>query len=196
MGVGTVAEGNALVTNAGSGLEAGLRVGRRVHLAEVVGDGLVVGLGGLEGLEGKSAAGLSRDLALSLPLGNDGIVVRGRADDRGALVVLSSGTEEGDTANVDLLDSAGESAVGLGGLEDEGVEVADNKGDLVDAVVGEVGLVALDRTCEDTAVDRGVEGLDAAAEHLGRVGNRAHIPALSARCKDLRLTQSRGRSRG
>lgn len=195
MRVGTIAEGDALVANTGSSLEALLRVGRRVHLAEVVGDGLVVALGSLERLEGETTAGSSRDLTVRLPLGNDGVIVCRRADNRCPLVVLGSSTEESYTSDVDLLNRTCKSAVRLGGLHNKGVEVADDKGDLVDTVVGKVSLVGLDRTCEDTTVDSGVEGLYATAEHLGGVGDRRDIPSVSL-IVFAELTQSRGHSRG
>lgn len=180
MRVGAVTEGETLVADAGSGLELRLGVNRRVLLAEVVGDGTVVGGGLLEGLESKTTASGSGNLALSLDLLDNGVVVVGRADDRGPVVVLGRGTEESDTSNVDLLNGTGNGAVRLLGLEDEGVEVANNDGDLVDLVVGEVLQVRVDVAREDTTVDSGVERLDAATEDLGGVGDGRDIAAVSA----------------
>lgn len=177
MGVGTVAEGEALVSDTSGSLELGLRVDRSVLLAEVVGDGTVVGGGLLEGLEGKATAGSGGDLALSLDLLDDGVVVIGRADDRRPVVVLGRGTEESDTADVDLLNGASDGAVWLLGLEDEGVQVADNDRDLVNLVVGKVLQVRVDVARENTTVDSGVERLDTATEDLGGVGDRRDIAA-------------------
>jgi hypothetical protein len=59
-------------------------------------------------------------------------------------VVLGSCAEEGDAADVDLFDGSGEGAVRLGGLEDEGVQVADDEGDGRDLVGGQIGEVRVD----------------------------------------------------
>lgn len=180
MGVGAVAEGKALVADSGGGLEVRLGVDRSVLLAEVVRDGAVVSSGLLEGLEREAAAGGSGNLALSLDLLDDGVVVIGGADDRGPVVVLGRSAEKSDTANVNLLNGTRDRAVRLLGLEDEGVEVADNDRDLVDLVVGKVLQVRVDVTREDTTVNSGVERLNAAAEDLGSVGDGRDIAAMSA----------------
>lgn len=54
-------------------------------------------------------------------------------------MVLRCGAEEGYSADIDLFDGGGEGAVGFGGLEDEGVEVAHDEGDGGDRVGSEVG---------------------------------------------------------
>lgn len=177
MRVGTVAEGEALVSDTGGGAEVSLRVNRSVLLAEVVRDSAVVSSGLLESLERKAAAGGGRDLALSLNLLDDGVVVVRRANDRSPVVVLGSRAEESDTADVNLLNSAGDRAVRLLGLQNERVEVADNDGDLIDLVVGQVLQVRVDVARQDTAVDSGVKRLDATAEDLGGVGDRRNIAA-------------------
>ena len=84
MGVGAVAEGELL----GAG---------GILLAEVVGDGLVV-LGGLvEGLEGELLASLVRDLVVLLELSNNSGIVLGVREDADTDVVLGSSTEKGDS---------------------------------------------------------------------------------------------------
>ena len=148
--VGTVSQRQALVSDTGSGLALGRGVQARVLLTEVVADGLVVRRSLLERLQGESSSGLLGDGALGLELGDDRVVVGRRADDGRSAVVLGSGSEESDTTDVNLLDGAGEGAVGLLRLQDEGVQVANDQGDGGDAVGLEVGEVGGDIPGEDS----------------------------------------------
>lgn len=144
VGVRAVPQRQSLVTHTRSRLHLLGGVVRGVHLAEVVCDGLVVALGALERLESEPPPGLLGDLPLLLPLGEDRVVVGRAGDDGHAGVVLGSCAEEGDAADVDLFDGSGEGAVRLGGLEDEGVQVADDEGDGRDLVGGQIGEVRVD----------------------------------------------------
>lgn len=93
-----------------------------------------------------------------------------------ALVVLGSRAKEGNTANVDLLDSLSGGHTLAGDSRLEGVEVADNDVDGSDTLRSEVGLVrVLGRLGEDTAVHGRVKGLYATAEHLGCASDVGHI---------------------
>jgi hypothetical protein len=155
VGVGAIAQGQELIALAG------------VLLAEEVGDGAVVGRRLLEGLEGVALAALLRDLAVVLELGQQVVVVVGVADDGDAGVVLCGSAQEGDAANVNLLDGLGDGDVDAGDGLGEGVQVADDKVDLVDAVGRQVRVVRVEVAGEYAAVDGRVQCLDAAAEHLG-----------------------------
>jgi hypothetical protein len=145
VGVGAVAELHALYT----GRALGLAAERGVLLAEVVGDRSVVVGGLLEGLEREPALRLVADGTLLAPLSEDRLVVGGRREDRDPAVVLGRRPEEGDAANVNLLDRAGERAVGLLRLEHEGVQVAGDDRDGRDRVGREVGQVGRDVARED-----------------------------------------------
>ena len=90
-------------------------------------------------------------------------------------MVLGSRSEKGDSSDINLLDRSGEGAVGLLGLQDERVQVADDEGDRVDRVGGEVGEVGWNVPGEDTSVNGRVEGLDPSAEHLGSLGDGRDI---------------------
>jgi hypothetical protein len=65
-------------------------------------------------------------------------------------VILGSSSEKGDTSNIDLLNSAGEGTVGLLSLENERVEIADDKSDGRDVVGGQVGEVRVDLSRKNT----------------------------------------------
>jgi hypothetical protein len=103
-------------------------------------------------LDGHALPELVRDLTVAgLPLSEELIVVLGVAKDGNTVVVLSGGTEKGDTSDVDLLD--GLSDGGRGNAGDslvEGVEVADNDVDGGNALGLEVLLVGGDVAGEDT----------------------------------------------
>ena len=69
-----------------------------------------------------------------------------------------------------------EGDAGLCGGFLEGVEVDDDHVDGLDAVIGDGGFVlGVAADVEQTAVDEGVEGLDAAVEHLGEAGEVADV---------------------
>ena len=69
-----------------------------------------------------------------------------------------------------------EGDAGLGGGLLEGVEVDDDHVDGLDRVLGDGGLVfGVAADVEQAAVHLGVEGLDAAVEHLGKAGEVADV---------------------
>ena len=92
-------------------------------------------------------------------------------------MVLCSGTDEGDTTNVNLLDGLGDGDVDLGDSVLERVQVADDIVDLVDVLLGQVLLVRSEVTGKDTGVDGRVESLDTATEHLGSLCDGRNISA-------------------
>lgn len=163
VGVGAVAQRDVLVTVAG------------VLLAEELGDGRVVVGSVLKSLEGVHLAAGIGDVAL-LELGQEVVVVVGVAEDGDARVVLCGGADQGDTANVNLLDGLGDGDVDLGDCVLEGVQVADDIVDLVDVLLGQVLLVRGQVAGEDTGVDRRVQGLDAATQHLGCLCDGRNVP--------------------
>lgn len=150
--VGTVPQSEPLVSNTGTCLHVVLNAWRSVDLPEVVADSLVVALGVLKSLDGKTSPGLGRDLPLGLEFSDDGLVVGRRRNNRDTAVVLGSGTEEGDTTDINLLDGTSKGAVMLGGLKNEGVEIADNKSDGRDLVGREVGKVRRNVSRKDTYI--------------------------------------------
>jgi hypothetical protein len=150
VGVGSVSQWQSLVSDTGSSLVLLGSVEGGVLLPEVVTDGLVVGRSLLKSLESESSPGRLRNGPFGLDLGDDGVVVGRRADDGGSAVVLGSGTEKGDSSDVNLLDGSSKGTVGLLGLQDERVKVADDKGDGGNVVVGEVLEVGGNVSGQDT----------------------------------------------
>src|SRR5690606_13936601 len=132
------------------------------------GDGRVVGrqvregLGGqLETLLGGGALGGG---------GADPLVVGGVDHDGDVGVVLGRGADHRGPADVDLLDDVVEAGAGGHGLG-EGVEVADEQVERLDAEFGELLAVGVFADVgEETGVDLRVEGLDAVVEDLGETG--------------------------
>lgn len=153
-----------------------------VLLAEELGDGGVVVGSVLKGLEGVSVAAGLGDLAL-LELSEEASVVVGVAEDGDSLVVLGSGSDEGNAANVNLLDSLGDADVDLGDSVLEGVEVADDVVDLVDVLLSQVLFVRGEVPSQDTSVDGGVERLDPAGKHLGSLGDGRDVSRKQASAK-------------
>ena len=86
-------------------------------------------------------------------------------------MVLSGGTEQSHSTNIDFLDGLLDGDVDLVDGLLERVQVADDKVDLGDVLVGEILLIGFDITGEDTTMDGGVEGLHTTTEHLRCVGN-------------------------
>ncbi len=121
-------------------------------------------------------AGLSQEAGVGGELfGEEGVVGDG-GDDGYVGEVFGGGADHGGTADVDVFDDLVEGYVGfLRGLF-EGVEVYYDHIDGLDVVGrdgGDVFGVVAD--VEDAAVDLGVEGLDAAVEHLGKAGEVGDI---------------------
>jgi hypothetical protein len=148
--VGSVPQRHSLVRYTSSGLGILSGIGTSVHLPEVIRDGLIVSLCALERLDGQTPLGLVRNLAALLPFLENDVVVGRRRDDGDTGVVLGGGSEEGDTTDIDLLNSGSEGAIGLGGLHDEWVEVANHQSDRGDLVGSQVCKVGFDLSGKDT----------------------------------------------
>ena len=99
-------------------------------------------------------------------------VVRRRGEHTHVLMVLGRGPYHRRSADIDELD---------GGVRGEGVEVDDDQVDPFDAVGLQVGqMLGLGPIGEDAAVDLWVEGLDPAAQHLGRTRHLRHLAVCDA----------------
>ena len=153
------------------------RSGKRspVSAREPGGDGGIVGGGAGEGLGGEPAAQGLVGAPFLVQVPGQRRVVGGLGEDGDGFVVLGGGTDQGDAADVDLLDALGQAgAAGQGGLER--VEVHHHEVDGGDQVLLEGGdVVGVVAAGEDAAVDGGVEGLHPAAQHLRGTGDLAHL---------------------
>ena len=169
----------------GVGLGWGFGRGGFGDLVERVGDGGVVGGGEGEGLLGKTPAGFAAQSAVvGLQFFDQSGIIGDAGDDGDVFEVLGGGADHGGAADVDVLDEMAEGDAGLGGGLLEGVEVDDDHVDGLDAVRGDGGLVfAIAADVEQAAVDLGVEGLDAAVEHLGKAGEVADVLARRGRLR-------------
>ena len=141
-------------------------------VCEVGGDGGIVLGGAGVGSGGEFEAEGVGGLAVVGPhLIEDFVVLGGVCDDDDGAVVFGGGADHGGTADVDVFDRFGEGAIWLGNGGFERVKVDADKVDGLDVVLfhgGEVGGVVAEG--EETAVDEGVEGFDAAVHHFGEAG--------------------------
>ncbi len=154
-------------------------LGERLDLVEPARDRRLVRGARRERLAGQPATGLERDLAVLLKLAqHDRVLVR-TADRRHVREVLRRGAEHRRAADVDHLDRLLVAGAVLRGDLRERVEVHADEVERPDRVLlerGNVLVVVAPR--EDAGVDARVERLDAAAEHLGRLGHlldRLHL---------------------
>ena len=107
---------------------------------------------------------------------DEGGIVGDAGDDGDVFKVFGGGADHGGAADVDVLDEMAEGDAGLGGGFLKGIEIDDDHVDGLDAVRGDGGLVLLiAANVEQAAVDLGMEGLDAAVEHLGKAGELADV---------------------
>eukprot|EP00128_Syssomonas_multiformis_P015055 Colp12_sorted_trinity150504_noHs@9989 len=164
VGVHAVAQGQLLLALA-------------VLATQVVRDGHVILGSVVEGLDSQSLAELRGGVLLvgGSKLLSDNIVVRGVHDDRHALVVLRSSTEQGHAADINVLNSISDRHALLGNGLLEGVEVAHNDVDVLVATGSHVSIVAGDVTGKNTSVNGRVEGLHTTTEHLGGLGDVGNI---------------------
>ena len=103
-------------------------------------------------------------------------IVGDAGDDGDVFKVLGGGADHRRAADVDVFDEVAEGDAGLGGGLLEGVEVDDHHVDGLDAVGGDGGFVlGVAADVEQAAVDLGMEGLDAAVEHLRKAGEFADV---------------------
>ena len=123
---------------------------------------------------GGQATALGQGEAPSLQGGRHLAVGVGRGDHGHARVVLGSGAHHGGAADVDLLDAGVEGGAGGHGAG-EGVEVDHHQVDGGHAQLLQLAhVLGLAAVGQDTGVDAGVEGLDAALQALGEVGDLLH----------------------
>ena len=161
---------DALLAAAAAALAVLVRVRGLDLVEQEVGDGAVVGVGGLEHLEGQFHAGLARGgAAVGAHLGKDALIGIGVGNHGDALEVLRGAAQHGGTADVDVLDAGAEVRAGLDRLL-ERIQVHDHHVDHLDAVLcrlGHVlGVVALG---QQAAVHHGMQGLHATVHHLGEL---------------------------
>jgi len=110
--------------------------------------------------------------------------VVGRIDDDGdVLVVLRRRAQHRRTADVDVLDGLGESAIGLRGDPLERIQVDHQQVDRADAVLGHHGFVDA-ASAEQAAVHERMQGFDAAVHDLREAGQGADLGDL-----EFRVTQ-------
>ena len=146
VGVGTISKGDALDRASELLLR---KVSRCVVFTEVTADGIVVLRRLLKGLESEIASSGLVNASL-LPRVQELCVILRVRQDRDASVVLSSSTEESHTADVDLFDGIGQSAVRLGDGLVERVQVAHDNGNGRDSLSFEILLIGRDVASEDT----------------------------------------------
>ncbi|MFM1943610.1 MAG: hypothetical protein RI897_2592 [Verrucomicrobiota bacterium] len=145
--------------------------GRVEDFNEVGGDGGVVGGGAGVDLHGEAASEFEGSMAVFLDLLGDLLVVVGIHEDRDAVVIFGGATEHGGAADIDVFDGFLEGDAGAGYCLFEGVEVYDDEVDGFDVVFfGGVDVFGEVASEEESAVDFGVEGFDAAVEHFGEAG--------------------------
>ena len=140
--------------------------------AQPLGNGAVVGVGGLEHTQRKLSARCKRGCAVvGAHLGQDGAVACRVGYHGNAGEVLGGGAQHGRAADVDVLDAGTEVGAGFNRLL-EGIEVHHHHVDHLDAVLFGLGhmlrVVALGKKA---AVHRRVQRLHAAVHHLGELGN-------------------------
>ena len=82
--------------------------------------------------------------------------------------ILGGGADHGRSADVDVLDQFFESHAWLGGSFLEGVEIHDDHVYRLDAMLGNSGGVrGIFAAIQDSAMNLGMQSLDAAIEHFG-----------------------------
>ena len=135
-------------------------------------------------LEGKAFAALLGCVAVGrlAVVRQERSVVLGITQHPHTVVVLGSGADERHATNVDFLDGLGDRwRRVLGDRVLERVQVAHHDIDRRNLVRFEVRTVGLERrTCQDAAVHRRMQGLDAAMQHLRGMRNVRHIANLEA----------------
>ena len=158
------------------------RVGTFAHLAaQAVADRGVVTGRGVEGAQSQLAASLQSHVAFSLDLFKNGGVIGRIGHDGDVAVVLGRGANQGDAADVDVLDQRVKVGAGAGRLL-ERIEVDDDHVDAGDAVILHVLHVALKVAAgEDAAEDERVQRLDAAAKNVGELGDVRNLDHGHAR---------------
>ena len=132
---------------------------------------------------GKAAALVQGETAVLSGL-NGACVVCGVHNDCDSVVVLSSCTNHGGAANVNLLDDGVLTGTGCDGLN-EGVQVHDDQVERLDIQLAEgVDVLLLAAVSQNTCVDARVQGLHAAFEAFGEAGHFGDLGDGYACCRD------------
>ena len=144
-------------------------------------DRRLVGRGGRERLGGKRPTRLERQVTAPLELGQDRVVLRGRADRNHVGEVLRRRPEQRRPADVDHLDGLLLARVLAPGDRVERVEVHADEVDRLDVVLGERRHVVRPiPTGQDARMDARVERLHATAEQLGELRELVDPPQVDA----------------
>ncbi len=130
-----------------------------------------------KGLLRQPPAGFAAErAAAALQFFNQSGVVGDAGDDGDVFKVFGGGADHRGAADIDVFNQMAEGYAGLGGGFLKGVEVHHHHIDGLDAVGGDGGFVLLvAANIEQAAVDFGVQGLDAAVEHLREAGEVADV---------------------
>ncbi len=114
-------------------------------------------------------------------------IIGDAGDDGDVFKVFGGGADHGRAADVDVFNEVAEGDAGLSSGLLEGVEIDDHHVDGLDAVRGDGGFVlGIAANVEQAAVDLGMQGLDAAIEHLGKAGQFADVLAPKGRPRAAR----------
>ncbi|KAH3665931.1 hypothetical protein OGAPHI_004120 [Ogataea philodendri] len=152
-----------------------LRDTLRVLLSEEVGDGTVVVCGVFKSLQSEDLSGLVGNVTFSGQFLQEMRVVLRIGQDGHSGVVLGGSSEQGDTTNVNFFDSLFDGDIDFSNRLLEWVQVANNKVDLFDVLLGEIVFIGLDVSCQNTTVNGWVQSLDTAAQHFWSVGDGGNI---------------------
>ena len=137
----------------------------------------------VEALDGEAPVGGGEEGALvGFEFGEDGGVVGGFDDDADILIVFRRGADHGGAADVDVFDEVFGGGVRIRGNFFEGVEIDADEIDGGDGVLFDrLHVFGLRTHGENTAVNGGVEGFDAAIEHFGEMGDGGDVKDGDAR---------------
>ena len=157
-------------------------LGELLHLAEPVRDRRLVRGRRRERGAGELAPRVERDFAVLAQLAEHDVVLVGRRDGDDVREVLRRGAQHRRPADVDHLDHLGLGRAAPSGDRRERIEADADEVDGLDVVLGERRRVFRQvAPRENPGVDARVQRLDAAAEHLGRLGHLLdprHVEAL------------------
>jgi hypothetical protein len=165
------------------------------HLFQARTDGGIVVGGSAEDFPGELPLGIEGEFAARRAqlLQNRGVVFR-RGHHGDILVVLGGGAQHGGPADIDILDELRQRRAGLGGHFLETVEVDHHHVDGCYAVsLNGRHVLRVVAHGEDAAGDSGVQGLDAAVQHLRESGDVADVGDGDA-CVAKQASRAAGRN--
>jgi hypothetical protein len=139
--------------------------------------GRVIGGSEPESLLRQPPAGCAAQSAVAaLQFFNEDRVIGHARNDRHVLEVFGRRAHHRWAADVNVLDQMTKCDAGLRGGFLKSIEIHNHHVDRLNAVRGDCGLVlGVAANVEQAAVNLGVEGLDAAVEHLGKAGQFADV---------------------